>query len=204
MLKKQGHPGGLGWPSVDEFQFLSKCPKLIGRQPSGEFAMRKLTSVFCAVAVVAAASVTSAAEISPLFPGAFVGSFDHHEGDKKAPEPVAEKAHELYECVKYEDLDHIAPCAEEKIVKVLDPCWKPDPCACCQKPKYVHVKICVPKKKAPCCAPKPSCCAPKPACGCEKDHGPKVTSRNHGAYTKYDYGKYRIEIRVKKGWVVVD
>ena len=63
--------------------------------------MRKLTSVFCAVAVVAAANVASAADFSPLFPSTFVGSFDHHEGDK-APAPVAEsKAIELYECVKY-------------------------------------------------------------------------------------------------------
>lgn len=191
-------------PCVDEFQFLFRARKTSGRQPSGEIAMRKLTSVFCAVAVVAAANVASAADFSPLFPSTFVGSFDHHEGDK-APAPVAEsKAIELYECVKYEDLDHIAPCAEVKIVKVLDPCWKPDPCACCQQPRCVYVKICVPKEQAPCCAPKPSCCAPKPACGCHKDHGPKVTCKNNGAYTKYDYGKYRVEIRVKNGWVVVD
>ncbi|MFT5323906.1 MAG: hypothetical protein ACI8P0_001760 [Planctomycetaceae bacterium] len=169
--------------------------------------MRKLVSVFCAVAVMAAASTASAADFSPLFPGTFVGSFDHHK--EAAPAPVAEsKAIELFECVKYEDLDHIAPCAETKIVKVLDPCWKPDPCkcACDQKPKCVYVKICVPKKQPchTCCAPKPSCCAPKPACGCQKDHGPKVTCKKNGAYTKYDYGKYRVEIRVKNGWVVVD
>jgi len=182
--------------------------------------VRKLTSMFCAVAIVAAASVTSAAEFSPLFPSTFVvGSFDDkalkpigHDkapeptGHDKAMEPITEKVHELYECVKYEDLDHIASCAEEKIVKVLDPCWKPDPCKCVcdQKPKYVYVKICVPKKKTPCCTPKPSCCAPKPTCDCQKDHGPKVTCRNNGAYTKYDYGKYRIEIRAKNGLVVVD
>ncbi|MFT5093051.1 MAG: hypothetical protein ACKVII_03160 [Planctomycetales bacterium] len=167
--------------------------------------MRKLASVFCAVAVMAAASTASAADFSPLFPGTLVGSFDHHK--EAAPEPVAEsKAIELFQCVKYEDLDHIAPCAEVKIVKVLDPCWKPDPCACCQKPRCVYVKICVPKKQPchTCCAPKPSCCAPKPACGCQKDHGPKVTCKKNGAYTKYDYGKYRVEIRVKNGWVVVD
>ena len=161
---------------------------------------------------MAVANMTSAAEFSSLFPSTFVvGNFDH-QGRDKAPEPVghdealepiAEKSHELYECVKYQDLDHIAPCAEEKIVKVLDPCWEPDPCkcACDQKPKYVYVKICVPKK-AP-CTPKPSCCTPKPAC-CEKDHGPKVTCRNNGVYTKYDYGKHRIEIRVRNGWVMVD
>lgn len=168
--------------------------------------MRKLASVFCAVAVVAAANVASAADFSPLFPSTFIGSFDHHEGHK-APEPVAEgEAIELFKCVKIEDPDHIAPCAEPLIVKVLDPCWKPDPCkcACDQKPGCVYVKICVPKKQAPCCAPKPSCCAPKPACGCEKDAGPKVTCKRDGAYVKYDYGKYRIEITSKDGWVRVD
>ena len=178
-------------------------PDIARAAASGEFAMRKLASLFCAVAVVAAANVASAADFSPLFPSAFVGSFDHQQD--AAPAPVAEgTAIELFECVKYEDLDHIAPCAEQKVVKVLDPCWKPDPCACCQKPKCVYVMICVPKPQAPCCAPKPSCCAPKPACGCQNDHGPKVTCKNDGAYVKYDYGKYRIEIRSKNGRVVVD
>jgi len=161
--------------------------------------MRKLASVFCAVAVMAAASTASAADFSPLFPSAVVGSFDH----PKAPAPVAEsKAIQLYDCVKYEDLDHIAPCAEVKIVKVLDPCWRPDPCNSCAPPRCVYVKICVPKKQTPCCAPKPSCCAPRSVC--HHDHGPKVTCKKNGAYTKYDYGKYRVEIRVKNGWVVVD
>lgn len=159
--------------------------------------MRKLTSAFCAVAVLAVASVSTAADISPLFPGAVVGSFDHHEGH--APAPVAASAPiQLYDCVKYEDLDHIAPCSEVKIVKVLDPCWRPDPCACCQKPRCVYVKICVPKQNH--CS---SCCGPQ-ACGCGHSRGPKVCCKKNGAYTKYDYGKYRVEIRVKKGWVVVD
>lgn len=166
--------------------------------------MRKVASLCCVAAVLAVSSTASAADFSPLFPSAVVGSFDHHE---KAPEPVAEgKAIELFKCVKIEDPDHIAPCAEPKIVKVLDPCWKPDPCACCQKPKCVYVKICVPKKQPchTCCAPKPSCCAPAPACGCEKDHGPKITCKKNGAYVKYDYGKYRIEITSKNGYVRVD
>lgn len=163
--------------------------------------MRKLASVICAVAVVASANFASAADFTPLFPSALAGSFDHHEA---APAPVAEGAPiQLFDCVKVEDPDHIAPCAEVKIVKVLDPCWRPDPCACCQKPRCVYVKICVPKQ-APCCAPKPSCCAPAPACGCRHSHGPKITCKKNGAYVKYDYGKYRIEITSKDGWVRVD
>jgi hypothetical protein len=39
-----------------------------------------------------------------------------------------------------------------------------------------------------------------PPCGCP----PKITCRKDGAYVKYDYGKYRVEITSKKGVVVVD
>ena len=57
-------------------------------------------------------------------------------------------------------------------------------CGCCAPavPECVYVAICVPK----------SCC------------GPKVTCRDGGRYVKYDYGKYRVEIRVKGEKVVVD
>jgi hypothetical protein len=165
-----------------------------------------LASVCCAVAVVAAAGAASAAEYSPLFPTPAVGSavvgFDHHKGEAKKAEPI-----KLFECVKVRDCDHKAPCGETKIVKVLDPCWKPDPCACCQKPSCVYVAVCVPKKQCcpkPCCAPKPSCCAPAPCQKtCCKPHG-KTICKDGGRYVKLDYGKYRVEIRVKKGYVEVD
>ena len=49
----------------------------------------------------------------------------------------------------------------------------------------MSVKICVP----------PEC-----PCSCP----PKVTCRRGGKYVRYDYGKYAVEIRVKKGFVVVD
>lgn len=168
--------------------------------------MRKLASVCCAVAIVAAATAASAAEYSPLFPTPTVGQvvvgFDHHKGEAKKAEPV-----KLFECVKVRDCDHKAPCGETKIVKVLDPCWKPDPCACCQKPSCVYVAVCVPKEQCcpkPCCAPKPSCCAPAPCQKtCCKPHG-KTICRDGGRYVKLDYGKYRVEIRVKKGYVEVD
>jgi hypothetical protein len=185
--------------------------------------MRKLAVAFCVVAVAAVTSASAAEYRAPLFPAPAVFGFQDAppapEG-VEAAKPVAEsKAITLYECVKYEDLDHVACCAETKIIKVIDPCWKPDPCACCQKPKCVYVKICVPKKvvcckPAPpsCCAPKPTCCAPAPkpccnkchSCGCEHKKE-KVTCSKSGKYQKYDYGKYRVEIRVKSnGWIVVD
>jgi hypothetical protein len=186
--------------------------------------MSKLASVLSVVAVVAATSTVSAGEYrgpSPLFPTPAFVTFDEKPVEATpAPKPEAApatpapaKAIELYKCVKYRDLDHIAPCAEVKIVKVLDPCWKPDPCVCCQKPKCVYIKICVPKKRvctcckpAPpsCCAPKAPVCCPKPKCGCDKDRLRKVTCRSNGKYVKYDYGKHRIEIRVKDGYVEVD
>lgn len=212
--------------------------------------MKKFAALFCVVAVVAVSSVSAAEYRSPLFPAPAVFSF------QDAPAPVAEEAPKpegveaaapaaageaikLYECVKYEDLDHVACCAETRIIKVVDPCWKPDPCKCCDKPKCVYVKICVPKKvechhhAAPCCkpvapscaapvaascaAPAPKCCAPAApkccapkccnkchACGCEHK-AEKVTCSKDGKYQKYDFGKYRVEVRVKSdGWIVVD
>lgn len=133
--------------------------------------MKKFASVFGLLAVVAATSVASA---------------DHHV---LAPTP---EGGELFHCVKVKDCDHIAPCAEKLIVEIADPCWKPDPCNPCCKPKCVKVAICVPKKQ---------CCDP---CSCCKDHGPKITCAKDGHYKKYDYGRYRVEITSKNGWVVVD
>jgi hypothetical protein len=185
--------------------------------------MRNLAVAFCVVAVAAVTSASAAEYRAPLFPAPLALGFDHHEEAKLAPKA---ETIQLYDCVKYEDLDHVACCAEIKIIKVLDPCWKPDPCACCQKPKCVYVKICVPKKvechhhAAPCCkpvaapscsAPAPKCCAPAPkpcnkchSCGCDHKRE-KVTCSKNGKYQKYDYGKYRVEVRVKSnGWIVVD
>lgn len=198
--------------------------------------MRKFAVAFCVVAVAAVTSASAAEYRSPLFPAPAV--FGFHDAPPApagaaatAAKPVAaSQAITLYECVKYEDLDHVACCAETRIIKVLDPCWKPDPCACCQKPKCVYVKICVPKKvechhhAATCCkpvapscaapapncaAPAPKCCAPKccdkcHACGCNHKTE-KVTCSKSGKYQKYDFGKYRVEVRVKSnGWIVVD
>lgn len=159
--------------------------------------MKRLAGVLSVVAVVAASSVASAGEFrGPLFPAPAVIGLDGHTEVKPVPEAGAV---ELFHCVKYRDLDHIAPCAEPKIVEVADPCWRPDPCNPCCKPKCVKVMICVPKQQ--CCNPAPTCCGPAPTC-C--DHGPKVTCNKDGKYVKYDYGKYRIELRVKDGLVEVD
>ena len=95
-----------------------------------------------------------------------------------AGKPIA-----LYHRVKYEDLDNIHPCAVKMIVQVKDPCPPPrDPCSCCKPaPRYVFVEICV------------------PPCGC-----PKIKTRRHGSKVEYDYGKYEIEIKSKRGVVTVN
>lgn len=135
--------------------------------------MKRLASVFGVLAVAAAASFASAAD---------------------AMKPVAESGSvELFHCVKVSDKDHIAPCAEPMVVQIVDPCWKPDPCNPCCKPKCVNVLICVPKKQ--CCAPCDPCC---------KDHGPKVTCSKDGRKKRYDFGKYAVDIESKNGVVSVD
>lgn len=94
-----------------------------------------------------------------------------------APAPVEHPAVELYCNVKYKDLDEMAPCASPKIIAVKDPCACHD--SCCAPP-CVYIKICVP-------------------CGCEV-----VTCSKNGDRIRYDYGKYAVDVRVKKGYIEVD
>ena len=102
------------------------------------------------------------------------------------PVPVEGAVLTLYPNVRYKDERNIAPCAVSQIVMVKDPCPLPcDPCNPCAVPEVrcVAVQICVP----PC-----SACPPK------------ITCRRGGEYVKYDYGKYRVEIRSRRGCVTVD
>ncbi len=136
--------------------------------------MKFLASALSLVAMLAATSVVSA---------------DHH-----VPAPVPEMASgELFHCVKVKDSHHIAPCAVPRIVEIVDPCWKPDPCNPCCKPKCVKVSI---------CGPKPACCSPCDCC-C-KDNGPKITCSKDGKVKRYDYGKYAVDIVSKNGVVSID
>lgn len=96
------------------------------------------------------------------------------------PVPVQSVTIPLYHCVKYKDERKIAPCAVPMVVLVKDPCAKC--CDACAAP-CVAVQICVP----PC-----STCPPRVVC------------RKNGEYVKYDFGKYRVEIRSKNGVVKVD
>jgi hypothetical protein len=99
------------------------------------------------------------------------------------PIPAQGVAIPLYHCVKYKDQRKIAPCAVPMIVMVKDPCAKCDPCNPCAPAPCVAVQICVP----PCNA-----CPPKVCC------------KRGGEYVSYDFGKYRVEIRSRKGVVKVD
>jgi hypothetical protein len=101
-------------------------------------------------------------------------------GDAAAAEGVV-----LFDCVCYKDLKNIHPCAVPRIVMVPDPCACNDPCSCCE-PKCVAIQICVP--------PTDECCGP------EEKH----ICKNGGKKQKYCFGKYAVEITVKKGVVVVD
>jgi len=157
--------------------------------------MKKLLSLLVVGTVVMSASVVSAGEYS-LFgfgqratqpvstaPAAFGPAFFHGTSAVAAlaptPTPMAQGV-VLFQCVRYKDLDNIAPCAVPKIVMIKDPCACCDPCSCC-KPMCVAVKICV------------------PPCGCVK-----VSCNKDGSKVKYDYGKYEIEIKSKNGKVTVD
>ena len=83
----------------------------------------------------------------------------------------------LYTNVKYKDLDEMSCCAQPKIISVKDPCPCEDGCG----PKCVYIEICVPTE------------------GCEL-----ISCRRNGNRIRYDYGKYAVDVRIKKGYIEVD
>lgn len=78
--------------------------------------------------------------------------------------------------VKYKDHHQKSPCGVTRIIQVKDPCW--DGCGC---QKCVAVEICV------------------PTCACER-----VRATRRGNRIRYDYGKYMVDVRIKRGFVEVD
>lgn len=87
----------------------------------------------------------------------------------------------LFPCVKYRDQRNIAPCAVPMIVQVPDPCACRDRCNPCAPRPCVNVQICVPQT------------------GC-----PTVCVTRHGNKTRFDYGKYAIDVVSINGRIVVD
>lgn len=95
-----------------------------------------------------------------------------------APMPISDCACRLYDRVCYKDRKHLSPCAEPMIVSVIDPCSRKYDC----ETRCVQVRICV------------------PTCGC-----PKVKVSHNGRHTRYDYGKYAIDIYSNRnGTILVD
>ncbi|MAG93050.1 MAG: hypothetical protein CMJ48_04805 [Planctomycetaceae bacterium] len=144
-----------------------------------------MKNLLCVIAVVAATNVVNADEYrlhpAPAVYGPTLAIQSQLPPAPKGAVHVAKPAAvELFQCVEYDDLDNIHPCAVPRIVQMPDPCACCDPCSCC-KPKCVNVRICV------------------PPCGC-----PKVRVTRKGNKVKYDYGKYEVELTVKKGYIEVD
>jgi len=84
----------------------------------------------------------------------------------------------FYSRVRYKNKGKIAPCAETMVVSVIDPCSRKYDC----EVKCVQVKVCA------------------PTCGC-----PKVKVSRTGRHTRFDYGKYAIDIYSNRnGTILVD
>src|SRR5262245_41956589 len=163
--------------------------------------MRKLTSLMLvlAAAVAVPATVAQARQVRP------VRRVSQTQTEAPALQPIPETQPAgpmpavgaepipaqaavvtLYPNVDYRDERNIAPCAVPQIVMVKDPCPATcDPCNRCAAPpaRCVAVQICVP-----------------PCTTCP----PKITCRRDGEYVRYDFGKYAVEIRSKRGCVTVD
>ena len=94
------------------------------------------------------------------------------------PVVMAPCCSQLYSRVCYKQPRKIAPCAVPLVVSVLDPCSRKFDC----ETKCVLVKICV------------------PTCGC-----PRVKVTRCGRHTRYDYGKYAVDITShRNGTITVD
>ena len=91
------------------------------------------------------------------------------------PAPV-----ELYPFVKYKDHDEMHPWAVTTVVCVPDPGRCGHRCRCCA-PRMVNVAICVP----------PNC-------------APRLDVKRHGREYEYDFGKYAVDVRLKRGYIEVD
>ncbi|MEO2017951.1 MAG: hypothetical protein ABGZ53_26670 [Fuerstiella sp.] len=144
--------------------------------------MKRLTQLAGICLAVCIAGPAHAIDLTPIpaVPGAVFGPsvtgqiLDSAVYVDVAPEP-------LFTCVRYVDKREMHPCAVPKIIRVNDPCAVDDPCNCCAPPQCVYILICV------------------PPCGCEE-----VRCRRDGDRLRYDYGKYAVDVRIKKGRIVVD
>ena len=144
----------------------------------------RFTSLCLALTIAAAATADGILQIPPTPDMQFSGPVDmdpiYSEGTL-LPGPVVHYDHApiaLYPNVKYKDRRKAHPCAVTKVIQVNDPCGRPNACG----PECVFIEICVP----------PDCC------------NERIRCRRHGNRLRFDYGKYKVDVRVKKGYIVVD
>ncbi len=141
----------------------------------------KSIAKLCSMCLMLLAGVAQAQELTPIpdmqIPAVPYGYADVEVGGAVMfVDPVAYRG-TLFPHVKYTDLDEMSPCAAPKIIVVKNPCADD---GCCE-PQTVCIEICV------------------PTCGCEE-----VTCRRFGNRIRYDYGKYAVDVRIKRGYIQVD
>ena len=140
--------------------------------------LTQLAGICLAVCIAGPAHATDLTPV-PVVPGAVFGpSVGGHIVDDAVYVDAPPEL--LFTAVRYVDKREMHPCAVPKIIRVNDPCACNDPCNCCGT-KCVYIQICV------------------PPCGCEE-----VKCRREGDRVRYDYGKYAVDVRIKKGHIVVD
>ena len=135
----------------------------------------------CSVCAVLLAGVAQAQELIPIpdmqIPAVPYGNSGIETGEEVIfVDPVVYTG-TLFTRVKYTDVHEMSPCAAPKIITVKNPCAGD---SCCE-PQTVCIEICV------------------PTCGCEE-----VTCRRFGNRIRYDYGKYAVDVRIKRGYIQVD
>lgn len=147
--------------------------------------MKKMCAFTACAAVLLTASFSDAARFRSTFPEPVVLQAPAATPDPVSAAPteyeyvVTSEPVEIYTNVKYRQTRKIHPCAEPKIVQVPNPCY--DPCDPCCGPKCVFVKICVPPCDCPC-----------------------VSVKRCGEKIRYDYGKYAVDVVVRRNFVLVD
>lgn len=152
--------------------------------------MKRIASWF-SLSLLVVAGVVQAQELTPI-PDMHVPQIPYSQGDAmmedySAGRPIIVDPSTyvdssvylgtLFTRVKYTDLHEKSPCAVSKIITVKNPCRHD---SCCE-PDTVCIEICV------------------PPCACEK-----VKCRMFGNRIRYDYGKYAVDVRIKRGYIQVD
>ena len=146
----------------------------------------KSIAKFCSISVILLTGFAQAQELLPI-PDMQIPAIPYENPGIETGEPMMVEPPmfmdpvvyrgTLFPRVKYTDVHEMSPCAAPKIITVKNPCADD---GCCE-PATVCIEICV------------------PTCGCEE-----VTCRRFGNRIRYDYGKYAVDVRIKRGYIQVD